>query len=49
MADHRFVYPRVHEISVRTADDTPFRRLVRPSQRDLVLASVLRRPLDERR
>jgi hypothetical protein len=49
MADHRFVYPRVREISVKTPDDSPFRRLVRPSQRDLVLASLLRRPLDERR
>ena len=49
MADHRFVYPRVHEISARTSDQDPARRLVRPSQRTLVLASLLRRPLDERR
>ena len=49
MVDHRFVYPRVREIPIRTADDDPARRLVRPSQRDLVQASLLRRPLDARR
>ena len=49
MTDHRFVYPRVREIPTRTSVDDPARRLVRPSQRDLVQASLLRRPLDARR
>ena len=49
MADHRFCYPRVREITAPAPDRDPARRLVRPSQRDLVQASLLRRPLDSRR
>jgi hypothetical protein len=44
MADHRFLYPRVHEIPAKPAQHDPSQRLVRPSQRDLVLASLVRRP-----
>jgi hypothetical protein len=49
MADHRFVYPNVREIPATSAPGDPSRRFVRPSQRDLVLASLLRRPAEERR
>jgi|1185.fasta_scaffold247006_2 hypothetical protein len=49
MPDHRFVYPNVHEIRATVSPDDPARRLVRPLQRDLVMASLLRRPADEPR
>jgi hypothetical protein len=49
MADHRFVYPHVREITATTSPEDPARRFVRRSQRDLVLASLVRRPADERR
>jgi hypothetical protein len=49
MADHRFVYPNVREIPATTAPEDPQRRFVRPSQRDLVMASLLRLPAGERR
>jgi hypothetical protein len=49
MADHRFLYPRVREIPARPSQHDPSQRLVRPLQRDLVLASLLLRPADERR
>ena len=47
MADHRFLYPRVHEIPARPSQHDPSQRLVRPSQRALVLASLVRRPAVE--
>jgi hypothetical protein len=49
MVDRRFVYPTVRELPATSSPEDPARRLVRPSQRDLVVASVLRRPVDERR
>jgi hypothetical protein len=49
MADHRFVYPNVREIPATSSPEDPARRFVRPSQRDLVLASLVRRPADGRR
>jgi hypothetical protein len=49
MADHRFVYPSVREIPATASPDDPARRLVRRSQRELVVASLLRRPAEERR
>jgi hypothetical protein len=49
MSAHRFVYPHVREIPATTSPQDPARRLVRPSQRDLVTASLLRRPIEERR
>jgi hypothetical protein len=49
MADHRFLYPRVHEIPARPSQHDPSQRVVRPSQRDVVLASLLRRPAAEER
>jgi hypothetical protein len=49
MADHRFVYPNVREIIATPSPEDPARRFVRPSQRDLVLASLVRRPGDDRR
>jgi hypothetical protein len=49
MADHRFAYPHVREITATASPEDPARRFVRPTQRDLVLASLLRRPADERR
>jgi hypothetical protein len=50
MTDHRFAYPTVREIVAPAAPsaDGP-RRLVRPSQRELVEASLLRRPGEKRR
>jgi hypothetical protein len=49
MVDHRFVYPTVRELPATSPPEDPARRLVRPAQRDLVMASLLRRPADERR
>ena len=49
MVDHRFVYPKVREITATSLPEDPPRRFVRPSQRDLVMASLLRRPGDDRR
>jgi hypothetical protein len=49
MIDHRFVYPTVRELPAVNSPEDPARRVVRPSQRDLVVASLLRRPVDERR
>ena len=49
MVDHRFVYPNVREITATSSPGDVARRLVRPSQRELVMASLLRRPGDERR
>jgi hypothetical protein len=49
MVDRRFVYPTVRELPVMVSPEDPARRVVRPSQRDLVVASLLRRPADERR
>ena len=48
MADHRFVYPSVRELPIVTSAEDPARRFVRPTQRDLVLASLVRRPADQR-
>jgi hypothetical protein len=48
MTEHRFAYPSVREIPPVTAPDGSARRLVRPSQRELVLASLVRRPSPER-
>jgi hypothetical protein len=47
MADHRFFYPRVHELPAKPSQHDPSQRLVRRSQRDLVLASLVRRPAAE--
>jgi hypothetical protein len=44
MTEHRFSYPTVREIPPATAPDDPARRLVRPSQREMVMASLVRRP-----
>ena len=44
MSEHRFAYPRVREIPPTTSPDDDARRYVRPSQRELVLASLVRRP-----
>ena len=45
MIEHRFAYPSVREIRPAPApDDDRARRFVRPSQRELVLASLVRRP-----
>jgi hypothetical protein len=49
MVDHRFVYPNVREITASSPAEDPARRLVRPSQRELVMASLLRRPAGPRR
>jgi hypothetical protein len=44
MAEHRFSYPSVREIPPASTLDDPARRFVRPSQREMVLASLVRRP-----
>ena len=44
MSEHRFVYPSVREIPPVTAPDDGARRFVKPTQRELVLASLVRRP-----
>jgi hypothetical protein len=45
MAPHRFTYPTVQEIRTPARPEADrSRRLVRPSQRQLVEASLLRRP-----
>jgi hypothetical protein len=45
MAQHRFAYPTVREIrATEPPTGDPTVRLVRPSQRRLVEASLLRRP-----
>ena len=44
MSEHHFAYPTVREIPPVTAADGSARRLVRPTQRELVLASLVRRP-----
>jgi hypothetical protein len=44
MTEHRFAYPSVREIPPSTTPDDPARRYVRPSQREMVLASLVRRP-----
>ena len=49
MVDRRFVYPSVRELPVTSPPEDPARRLVRPSQRERVLASLVRRPGGERR
>jgi hypothetical protein len=49
MADRRFVYPTVRELPAMSSPQDPAQRLVRRSQRDLVAASLLRRPVDKRR
>jgi hypothetical protein len=49
MVDRRFVYPTVRELPRTSAPEDPARRVVRPAQRDLVAASLLRRPADKRR
>jgi hypothetical protein len=48
MSDHRYTYPRVREIPATSPPEDPARRYVRPTQRDLVMASLLRRPEDGR-
>jgi hypothetical protein len=49
MSEHRFVYPTVREIpAAKRGEDEP-RRFVRPSQRELVKASLFRRPSVETR
>jgi hypothetical protein len=45
MSEHRFAYPSVREIPPVTAGDDSARRFVRPTQRELVLASLVRRPV----
>jgi hypothetical protein len=49
MVDRRFVYPTVRELPVTSSPEDPARRVVRPSQRNLVVASLLRRPANGRR
>jgi len=49
MVEHRFSYPSVREIPRVTSPDGSTPRLVRPTQRELVLASLVRRPGDARR
>jgi hypothetical protein len=44
MSEHRFAYPSVREIPPTTSPEDGARRYVRPSQRELVLASLVRRP-----
>jgi hypothetical protein len=44
MTEHHFSYPRVREIPPATTPDDPVRRFVRPSQREMVLASLVHRP-----
>lgn len=44
MLSHEFVYPRVTPLPGRSADDAPTPHGRRVSQRDLVMASVIRRP-----
>jgi hypothetical protein len=44
MPEHRFAYPSVREIPPVTAAGDSARRFVRPTQRELVLASLVRRP-----
>jgi hypothetical protein len=44
MSEHRFAYPTVREIPPTTSPEDGARRYVRPSQRELVLASLVRRP-----
>jgi hypothetical protein len=43
MTEHRFAYPSVREIPPVTSSEDS-RRVVRPTQRELVLASLVRRP-----
>jgi hypothetical protein len=49
MKGHCFVYPTVREIVAPRPPEPTTRPSVPSSQRDLVLASLLRRPADARR
>ena len=44
MIEHRFAYPSVREIPPTTSPEDDARRVVRPTQRELVIASLVHRP-----